>query len=203
MSEKDNVDSEHSHIRAEMRQRRQAIRPGQQQEASARLCQTILQDPDYRNARHLAFYQAFDGEINPAPLLQAALDTHKHCYLPVLVKSALSLSFVEYRRDADLQPNHYSIPEPSAGQQSISPAQLDIIFVPLLAFDSLGTRLGMGKGYYDRALAEFRSGKAVNEKPLLIGLAHECQRVERLERAIWDVPLDRIITDQTVYLVHS
>ncbi len=107
------------------------------------------------------------------------------------------------RRDSDLQPNHYGIPEPSSGLQGITPAQLDIIFVPLLAFDSLGTRLGMGKGYYDRALAEFRSGKTANEKPLLIGLAHECQRVERLERAIWDVPLDRIITDQTVYLVHS
>jgi 5-formyltetrahydrofolate cyclo-ligase len=199
----DNIDSEHSHLRAEMRQRRQAIRPEQQLKASLKLCQTILKDLDYRNARHLAFYQAFDGEIDPSPLLNAALEAHKHCYLPVLDRSALSLSFVGYRRDSDLQPNHYGIPEPSSQQQGINLAQLDIIFVPLLAFDSLGTRLGMGKGYYDRALAEFRSSKTHNEKPLLIGLAHECQRVESLERAIWDVPMDRVITDQTVYLVHS
>ena len=76
--------------------------------------------------------------------------------------------------------------------------------MPLVAFDIYGSRLGMGKGYYDRNLAfmlvnDAKMSPSSIKKPKLIGLAHECQRVEQLERAEWDVPLDKVITDQTTY----
>ncbi len=80
--------------------------------------------------------------------------------------------------------------------------------MPLVAFDINGTRLGMGKGYYDKNLAfMLENGAKMSlssiKKPKLIGLAHECQRVEQLERAEWDVPMDKIITDQATYTTAS
>jgi len=56
----------------------------------------------------------------------------------------------------------------------------------------------MGKGYYDRTFAFVRGNIAAG--PVLIGLGHECQRVEKLEAASWDVPLGGIITGQQFYL---
>ena len=65
--------------------------------------------------------------------------------------------------------------------------------------DDKGNRLGMGKGYYDRTFAFVNDKSATG--PELIGLAHECQRVENLEAADWDVPLGGIITGQQFYQV--
>src|SRR5690606_24554150 len=72
---------------------------------------------------------------------------------------------------------------------------LDVIFVPLVAFDSRGTRLGMGAGYYDRALA-FRLLRKHWRGPKPIGLAYDYQRLPRIEPAPHDVPLDAVVTER-------
>ena len=62
--------------------------------------------------------------------------------------------------------------------------QLDLLIMPLLACDHLGTRMGMGGGYYDRTLARCPA------RPFRVGLAYDFQQVERLQRQVWDQPLD-------------
>lgn len=68
-----------------------------------------------------------------------------------------------------------------------------MIFLPLVAFDRTGTRLGMGGGYYDRSLARQSTTKT---RPLRVGLAHSIQEVTQLERQAWDIPLDLIATER-------
>ena len=68
--------------------------------------------------------------------------------------------------------------------------------MPLVAFDEGGNRLGMGGGFYDASLAS-RSHRAQWGRPVLIGLAHEFQKVDALNVDSWDVPLDGILTDKT------
>jgi 5-formyltetrahydrofolate cyclo-ligase len=70
--------------------------------------------------------------------------------------------------------------------------------MPLVAFDEQGNRLGMGGGFYDRTLAYLRQREQWR-RPLLIGLAHECQKVPSLESQRWDIPLDAIFTEAAVY----
>jgi 5-formyltetrahydrofolate cyclo-ligase len=74
---------------------------------------------------------------------------------------------------------------------------LSVVFVPLLGFDLRGTRLGAGAGYYDRLFA-YRRHRHSWQRPLLIGLAYSCQRVERIEPAGHDVPLDAVVTEEGV-----
>ena len=69
------------------------------------------------------------------------------------------------------------------------------------AFDADGNRLGMGGGYYDRHFAARRTG--LWRRPALVGVAYGFQRVARIERAEWDVPLDAIVTESDVYRVAS
>ena len=73
---------------------------------------------------------------------------------------------------------------------------IDIIFTPLVAFDHAGQRLGMGGGYYNRTLEQwFNTGIG----PLPIGLAHDCQQVERIPVEDWDIPLPIFVTPSKIW----
>ena len=77
---------------------------------------------------------------------------------------------------------------------------MDLLLMPLLGFDAAGNRLGNGAGYYDRLLGA-RLGTARRtasqwRRPLLVGLAFECQRLEHIEAAPHDVPLDAVISEE-------
>lgn len=78
------------------------------------------------------------------------------------------------------------------------PWGLDLIILPLVAFDLSGNRLGMGGGFYDRTLS-FKHQRCHWKGPKLIGIAHELQRVDLLPVNDWDIPLDAVITEQKLY----
>lgn len=77
-------------------------------------------------------------------------------------------------------------------------ACLDLIVMPLAAFDASGNRVGMGGGYYDRTLAATACERGWR-RPTLIGLAFEAQRVAAIPAREWDVPVDWIATEAGVY----
>lgn len=155
----------------------------------------------FRRARHIALYLPNDGEIDPRPLLREAQRRGKRTYLPVLSDwPRTKMVFQQVRRGEKLRPNRFGIPEPRiqrARQRNIW--ALDLILLPLVGFDDEGGRLGMGGGFYDRSLA-YRARRTVWQAPVLLGLAHECQKVERLAQASWDVPLQGTVTDRAWYL---
>ena len=77
--------------------------------------------------------------------------------------------------------------------------ELDLILAPLVGFDTHGNRLGMGGGYYDRTFAYLKH-RLHWQKPRLIGLAYELQRVADLANHAWDVPLQSVVTEQHIYV---
>lgn len=88
------------------------------------------------------------------------------------------------------QVSSYGIQEPADGE-IIAPASINIILVPLVAFDEKGNRVGHGKGYYDRYLR--------NCNAIKIGIAYEFQKVDLIEAEIFDIPLDIIISEKATY----
>ncbi|MCU7924609.1 MAG: 5-formyltetrahydrofolate cyclo-ligase [Candidatus Thiodiazotropha sp. (ex Dulcina madagascariensis)] len=154
----------------------------------------------FRHGHRVAFYHAMRGEMDPAPLLQLAIRTGKTPYLPVLrQRPARGLWFAPYPQGAKLIDNRFGIPEPCfKHRRLVMPWALDLVFVPLIAFDAQGHRLGMGGGYYDRTFA-YKRQRTHLRGPKLIGLAHEFQRVPRLSAKPWDIPLDAVITESCIH----
>jgi len=187
------------HIRRQMRARRRSLSVQQQHQAAIGLGKQLNGQGVFLRARSVALYLANDGEINPMRIIQQLWRRGIRVYLPVLHPLySGKLVFVRFERQSVMRPNRYGISEPVyQHRQAIGTRFLDVIALPLVAFDHQGNRLGMGGGYYDRTLAfTRRSGK----RPLLIGCAHECQNTDHLPIAEWDIPLNAIATDQR-YLV--
>lgn len=187
-------------LRKELRARRNALNPSQQEAASTWALRHLMKLPKFLRAQHVALYISADGEVDPRPVAEQLWKMGKHCYLPVLHPSQdRQLWFVEYTANTFLKPNRFGIPEPDHRQAPRLAANLlDIVLLPLVGFDRQGGRLGMGGGFYDTTFA-FHKGKKT--KPYLVGLAHACQEVEALEVKEWDVPLYGIVTDKELILV--
>ncbi len=193
---------ERTYLRRQLRQSRRALTPRQQREASQRLLRQLAQHPLYRRSKHIAFYLANDGEINPDLLMQHARRLGKQCYLPVLSEwPANRMHFQRLVPDTHWITNRFGIREPMHDRKlQAKPWRLDLILMPLVGFDQNGNRLGMGGGFYDRTFA-FRRQRLHWPGPRLLGLAHDCQKVDQLPTAAWDIPLDGIVSDQQVILM--
>jgi len=187
-------------LRKQMRQRRQSLTAAAQRKAATGLLRQLCSRPEFIRARHIAFYLPNDGEIDPQPLIRWCWRLGKTPYLPVLHPILHNrLWFIAYRSNTALKRNSYGIKEPKFIPNRLRPAwALDLVLLPLVAFDPAGNRMGMGGGYYDRTFAFKNQVKSVCG-PKLIGLAHELQKVERLPVESWDIPLNLIITDQSSY----
>lgn len=167
---------------------------------AARLVQTAAREPLLRNSRRIAVYLPVNGEMDPRPLMDYLWSLGKTLYLPLLVSfSKRKLWFSAYRPGDPLVCNRYGIHEPArVHAKHIRTVALDLVLLPLVAFDGMGHRLGMGGGYYDRSFA-FIKRRCHWRKPRLMGLAYEFQRLPLIEPEPWDVPLDAIATEQRVY----
>ncbi|MGF6224785.1 5-formyltetrahydrofolate cyclo-ligase [Pseudomonas frederiksbergensis] len=187
-------------LRRMLRKARRALTPSQQREAARGLYKQLIQHPLFRRAKHISLYLPNDGEIDPRLLMRAAQRRGKATYLPVLSAwPRTKMVFQRIRPGEKLKPNRFRIPEPRhniARQRKVW--ALDLVLLPLVGFDDVGGRLGMGGGFYDRSLAYLARRKNWR-KPTLLGLAHECQKVQRLAQASWDVPLQGTVTDKAWY----
>ncbi|MBE2894829.1 5-formyltetrahydrofolate cyclo-ligase [Spirabiliibacterium falconis] len=177
-------------LRRLMRQRRLSLSAVEQSQAEQALCEQALTFIQQHNANTIALYLDFDGEVATALLIDALLKRHYTVCLPRLHAFCKGhLQFFKLERHSQLVPNRFGILEPQLDVSALVPLQqIDILFTPLVAFDDEGNRLGMGGGFYDRTLHNWQ------EKGFLpVGLAHRCQRVERLPVEVWDVPLASMI----------
>ncbi|HBB22622.1 MAG TPA: 5-formyltetrahydrofolate cyclo-ligase [Pseudomonas sp.] len=188
-------------LRRKLRQIRRQLSPAQQRHAARRLYRQLSHHPLFRRARHIALYLPNDGEIDPRLLLRAAQRRGKATYLPVLNPwPRTRMVFQRIEPGERLRRNRFGIFEPvirTARQRRVW--ALDLLLMPLVGFDGNGGRLGMGGGFYDRSLA-YRARRKKSHKPTLLGLAHECQRVDRLPLESWDVPLLGTVTDRGWYV---
>lgn len=191
-----NLAQQKQQLRQQMRTRRRALSVTQQRIASRSLCWRLAKHPLFIHAKNIALYLANDGEISPWPLLQIGRFKHKRIFLPVIQANG-TMIFRQFTDKRHMQKNRFNILEPSATNPGIKLEQLDIICLPLVAFDQRGNRLGMGGGYYDRTLA-FKHHQPYRG-PKLIGLAHAMQEYTPLATEYWDVPLNAIATEKRIY----
>ncbi len=180
-------------LRQHIRALRRSLTAEQQHQASLDLVKQLMPRTEVQQAQHIALYLTNDGELDTTPLIHALWQQGKTLYLPLLHPVVPGyLVFQLYTPDTVLTPNQFGIGEPELNCSLLRPvSQLDLMFTPLVAFDSQGQRLGMGGGFYDRTLSQLDPSE---KKPALIGLAHDCQQVETVPTEAWDIPLPAICT---------
>lgn len=194
--------------RRQCRAARRQLQPREQRRHAFHVAQRLCHHRLFLRARRIAFYWPTDGELDPRPLLKQARLRGKSCYLPVLKPQHVSwgrgqLWFAAIRAETRLRPNRFGIPEPATRAGRLRwPWQLDLLLMPLVGFDTDCHRLGMGGGFYDRTLAYLRQRRCWR-RPRLIGLAHDCQRLDRIEPRPWDIPLEAVVTEQRIYVRSS
>lgn len=187
-----------SEIRQQIRKQRFKLTAEQQSIAALALLQHFSTNDKIKQAQHIALYLSNDGELDTQPLIDWCWQQDKKVYLPVIHPFTKGhLLFLNYSKHTRLIKNKYNISEPSLDiRHIILPSNLDVICTPLVAFDSKGSRLGMGGGFYDRTLStwyqRFKSDK--KSKPYPLGIAHNCQQVDSLPCESWDIPLPEVIT---------
>jgi 5-formyltetrahydrofolate cyclo-ligase len=152
----------------------------------------------WRPGRRIAVYLPLPGEVDLTPSFADAWRHGVHLYVPRIVDPrTATMAFVPLTRDTELCAGALGTSEPALRlkNERIDARRLDVVLLPLVGFDVHGHRLGMGAGYYDRALRHRRDRHAPWRRPRLIGVAYSLQRVPPFEPSPWDVALDDVVTE--------
>lgn len=182
------ISEQRNQLRKQMRAKRLALTADEQAFATQDIIPKSLALIERYSAQHIAFYLPFNGEISPLALMDRLIKQDKKIYLPVLHPfSANQLLFLKYQGEAQLERNRLGVLQPKLDVRNVLPLnELEMIFVPLVACDKQGNRLGMGGGFYDRTLSQAK-------QLISVGLAHQCQQIEHLPLESWDEPLSYIV----------
>ncbi len=176
------------HIRQDIKAKRRLLPQEAQAAAALDFAEQLLRSPLLPHSpAHIAVYLAHEGELNLGPTSDMLWQRGHHLYLPVLAQDG-SLHFAHYEKDKPIQKNDFGISEPITTDFK-DPQDLDMVLVPLLAFDKENHRIGMGKGFYDKTFA-FRKH---HQTPLLIGCAYAFQEVPVFKPEAHDVLMDIVL----------
>lgn len=191
-------------LRKHCRQQRRSLSKTQQIQHGQQATSLLLKSAWLQRPKKIAIFLSEDGELETRLLIKRLWQSHHTLYLPVMrnVRQGLKvMAFAAYHPHTKLQPNQFKMLEPADKNQTVLQGrQLDLIITPLTCFDALGSRIGMGGGFYDRTFAfKRRQLKHQLARPKLIGWAHECQQVEQIVREDWDVPLDGLVSETKIY----
>jgi 5-formyltetrahydrofolate cyclo-ligase len=187
-----------------MRAARRSLTPRERARASVQFARIVSRARLLRHGMRVAIYHAYGHEADASKVIDLAWARGCRVYLPVITHFRHSrMEFLRFDADQPLTRNRFGIPEPDpASAERIAARHLDLILLPLVAFDLAGWRLGSGAGFYDRRLSHLRLGR-IWRRPRLVGVAYDFQKVERLEPQRWDIPLDAIVTDRRLYRVRN
>ena len=177
-----------------MRAARQALLPADRAARSARIAERLLALPEMQEAERVLFYASLAEEVETWPLLRAWLNRGRLPLLPAVERRGGPLRAAPVRDlVVDLRPGAFGILQPDPSRTGAVEWQtIQVAILPGLAFDLRGYRLGRGAGYYDRSLP------ALAPAARRVGLAFECQVVERLPAEPHDVPVDRVVTEDRI-----
>jgi 5-formyltetrahydrofolate cyclo-ligase len=147
--------------------------------------------PILKERETVLVYASKCPEVDTMPLIKWLLKEEKTVVVPIIQREDCSLRLSCLADPAVLVPSTFQVPEPIGHEIPADPSTIEVVIVPMLAFDTAGNRLGYGAGYYDRFLAQ-------HPDLLTIGLAFSCQEVPSLPAEENDIRIDWIVTEQGV-----
>lgn len=157
------------------------------------LFEELFKKINFQNINIISSFIPIHTEINTDELNNYIFKKNKILCLPVVVKKDTPLLFRKFTNNKDMIEGFMKIKEPAKKNEILIP---EVLFVPCLAFDTLGFRLGYGGGYYDRT---FNYLKKNSHKFISVGYAFEGQKVLEVPKDEFDKKLDYVITEKQIY----
>ena len=162
---------------------RQQLAAADRAEFESRINALLSEHASFQTQGMIAGYTPIKGEVDITPFLRA----RAICALPRVIDDH-TMVFHSVDDQTQLIANKWGIPEPDPALHPVF-NDIEVILLPLVAFDRMGHRLGMGAGYYDRYLATFEP------RPFCCGVAFACQEVTEIPDEEWDQALDAVVTE--------
>ncbi len=176
-------------IRSTLIKRRARLPLRRRKLAERAISNLIISLPSFQAAKHIALYFPYRGEFNTQALIEACLSHGKNIYFPVIL-SPTEMGFYPWKKGEALKTLPSGILEPLPSGEPIARDALDIMIMPVVGFNEHYYRLGSGCGYFDRYLAGHTS-----QKPVLLGVAFDCQFAPDFMPHEWDVAMDLVVTE--------
>ena len=188
---------QNNNLRKSLRKQRRSLSDFQQKQAELKTFHKIIRYPQFLASNKIGIYLHAFGEVQTQKLIEFCFNHGKQVYLPMIRNMDLRLVWVKISlhqyRTRRFTMHRLGMLEPMASR-GIDISTLDFLLIPLLACDTLGTRMGMGAGFYDRTLS------CAPHSPYRMGLAHDFQLLDtQLQKNPWDESLDALTTPSKVY----
>ena len=177
-------------LRDSYRQKRISIPSKDRTILHSKITRALLTNATLERCETVAAYLNLPSEVNLSEFIRNAQKRGQSVCVPVVDATKRTMEFRDLPVDFERQRNRTEENLVLLTQKKRELIELDCALVPLLVFDSDGNRIGMGGGYYDKF---FKNPKT---RPLLIGIAYEIQKAEKIIPQKWDVRMDMIATEQ-------
>jgi 5-formyltetrahydrofolate cyclo-ligase len=185
-------------LRRELRTRRRSLDAAEHARRSRLAASFIARLAAFKSGSRVALYLPFDAETDPSLLLALARERRIRVFVPVVTDLRhRRVRFHPLTGKTRRATFGISVPRGASPRDAVGPRWFDLIVVPLVGADREGRRMGMGGGFYDRALA-FRRRRRCWRGPQLVGLAFDCQRTDSVYAESFDVRLDALATESGI-----
>ncbi len=177
-------------IRRRVRAQKSMLTEYERRQAADDVFEQLEQLAAFIMSEHILMYHSLPDELSTHSFLDKWHGS-KHFYLPRV--NGVNLDILPYEQTS-LQLGAFHIEEPQ-GDETVSIDDIEMVVVPAMAYDRQGNRVGRGKGYYDRLVAD--------SKAIKIGVAYDCQLVDEIDTDSFDQPVDIVITQSRTYKIRK
>lgn len=177
-------------LRSKYHRQRDEVAAHDRDEMSREITERLLASNMYKNSKSIFCYCSMGSEVYTYDILKAALKDGKKIAVPKVLSNEGIMAAIKIEDLNALRPGRYNILEPTSNDEA---KDVDLAIVPGLLFNKRGYRVGYGKGFYDRYL----KGKNL----LSIGICFEFQVTDLNFQNEFDIPVDYICTEKSIYKV--
>ncbi|MDC3112567.1 5-formyltetrahydrofolate cyclo-ligase [Pelagibacteraceae bacterium] len=190
-----NIKDEKSIIRKKQKIIRDKIFNNNPSHFALSLFNKFFEKINFQEINIVSSFISINSEINTKELNNLILIKNKILCLPVIEKKNSHLIFKQFKSEENFVKGHMNISEPQNNNKILNP---ELIFVPCLAFDNKGNRLGYGGGYYDRTFAYLNK---INHRFISVAYAYEEQKLDYIPIDKFDFKVDYVITEKNLYIL--
>lgn len=172
-------------IRRQVKARKSLLSEDERREAARRVFEMVEKTAAFMLSEHILMYHSLADELSTHEFIDR-WNSRKRFYLPRV--NGVNLEILPYEKSR-LHLGSFNIEEPE-GDDTVDMSAIELVIVPAVAYDRKGNRVGRGKGFYDRLLADTDA--------VTMGVAYECQLYDEIDAEEYDVPVQYVITESGV-----